>query len=81
MDTKGALLSGLVGNHEDLYRTSSSFRAAVENLRQTIPLWVDALAEVSRNHDARLEQLTKELEAGNFIPEGDVPLPIESQES
>lgn len=47
------LRRGLAGKHEDLYRRSPSFKAAIDGMASLLPLMVNGLAAESREQDAR----------------------------
>lgn len=51
------LITGLVGDHRDLYQTSAAFRHAVDTLAAMLPPMVAGLAEHTRDADVEMERL------------------------
>jgi hypothetical protein len=60
---RAALSMALVAGHEALYAESPTFRAAVDTLADTLPIWVDGMAAQAVKVDQRrayAERLVKE---------------------
>ena len=58
------LLTGLVGEHEDLYKTSATFHNQIDTLVQMLQSWVRGMAEDAEDLDAKMKTALALLEAG-----------------
>lgn len=66
------LRAALINGHHGLYQNSSLFHQTIDFLANSLPLWVDAIAEQSRQEEGKLKALMKAMETTpgpRFYPE------------
>lgn len=80
-----ALIVGLVGDEDHLYRTSAAFRTAIDTLAQMLPVWVSGFARDAAKVDERVNAMIKTqlhgpLSNGKLLTSGeDVPPLIDKE--